>query len=172
VSPDDERAVSRLLDGTTLSLESSPATARVVVDGEDVTQTIRAPQVSRAASAVSMLAAVRDWLIPIQRQIASTGGVVAEGRDMGTRIFPQADWKFFLQADLEVRARRRQAELAKAGHQVTFEDTLKELNQRDSQDRSRNLAPLVPATDARVIDTSGLTVDQLLERLVAEMQLA
>jgi 3-phosphoshikimate 1-carboxyvinyltransferase len=172
ISPDDERAVSRLLEGTTLSLESSPAAARVLVDGEDVTQAIRAPQVSRAASTVSALAAVREWLIPIQRRIASTGGVVAEGRDMGTRIFPQADWKFFLQADLEVRARRRQAELAQAGHQATFEDTLRELNQRDSQDRSRNLAPLVPATDARVIDTSGLTVDQLLERLLAEMQLA
>lgn len=113
-----------------------------------------------------------EWLIPVQRQIASAGGMVAEGRDMGTRIFPQADWKFFLEADLEVRARRRQDEFARAGHTVKLEDTLKELNQRDSQDRSRNLAPLVPATDARVIDTSEMSVDQVLERLLAEMQCA
>ncbi len=172
LDPADEPAIAPLLAGTAIALESSPDDARVLLDGRDVTQDIRSPDVSRAASAVSALPAVREWLIPLQRQIASAGGMVAEGRDMGTRIFPQADWKFFLQADLEVRARRRQDEFAKAGHAVKFEDTLKELNQRDSQDRSRNLAPLVPATDARLIDTTGLSVDQVLERLLAEMQCA
>jgi 3-phosphoshikimate 1-carboxyvinyltransferase len=172
IDPADEPAIGRLLAGTAVALESSPDDARILLDGRDVTQDIRSPEVSRAASAVSALPAVRDWLIPVQRQIASAGGMVAEGRDMGTRIFPQADWKFFLEADLQVRARRRQDEFAKAGHAVKLEDTLKELNQRDSQDRSRNLAPLVPATDARVIDTSELSVDQVLERLLAEMQCA
>jgi 3-phosphoshikimate 1-carboxyvinyltransferase len=172
VAPDDEPAISRLLAGTRLSLTVSPTDVRILVDGRDVSRDIRSPEISRAASTVSALSAIREWLIPIQRQMAQAGGVVAEGRDMGTRIFPHADWKFFLQADLEVRAKRRQAEFAKAGHTVTFEDTLRELSQRDSQDRSRNLAPLVPATDARVVDTSGLSVDQVLERLLAEMQLA
>lgn len=172
IEPGDEQAMGRLLAGTAVALESSPDDARILLDGRDVTQDIRSPEVSRVASVVSALPAVREWLIPVQRQIASAGGMVAEGRDMGTRIFPQADWKFFLEADLEVRARRRQDEFARAGHTVKLEDTLKELNQRDSQDRSRNLAPLVPATDARVIDTSEMSVDQVLERLLAEMQCA
>lgn len=172
VNPNDEAAIARLLAGTRLTMEPSPTDARIVVDGRDVTQDIRTPDISRIASVVSALPVVREWLLPIQRQMAQAGGVVAEGRDIGTRIFPQADRKFFLQADPAVRAKRRQGELARAGHRAELAATLEELNQRDSQDRSRNLAPLVPATDATVVDTSHLSVEEVLERLLAEMQRA
>lgn len=170
LNPSDEEGVAKLLMTMSVKMEQGPTGVRVSVDSQDVTEAIRAPDISSVASLIATIPPVREWLLPIQREIAQGGGVVAEGRDIGTRVFPEADRKFFLEARLETRAKRRQQELARAGYAAGFPETLEGLNQRDDRDRSRSLAPLVPAADALVIDTSDLTVAQVLERLVAEVE--
>lgn len=138
----------------------------VAVNGNDVTAELRTPEISAIASQVSAIPAVRDWLLPVQRRMGEAGGVVAEGRDLGTRVFPEADAKFFLDADVQTRARRRQRELAEKGRTATLEQTRQEIETRDRRDRSRTVAPLVPAADAEVIDTSALTVEQVVDRMM------
>lgn len=140
---------------------------RVSVDGQDVTDDLRAPDTSALASVISSLPAVREWLLPVQRRIAEQGAVVAEGRDVGTRVFPAADVKFFLEATPEVRAQRRFRELAASGRPVSLADTARDLVARDTRDRTRALAPLVPAPDALTIDTSNLDIEQVLQRMLA-----
>ncbi|WP_447975340.1 (d)CMP kinase [Nitrospira sp. Kam-Ns4a] len=169
VSPADSQAVTRMLSETSLTIEGPPDSPRVLMDGRDVTQEIRTPEVSRAASVIAAIPAVREWLIPVQRRLGAAGGIVAEGRDLGTRIFPTADVKFFLDARLEVRAERRHQELVRAGHVSGLEEARADLDARDSRDRSREVAPLRPAPDAHVIDTSMLEVDDVIERMMAEI---
>ncbi|MFM8552938.1 MAG: (d)CMP kinase, partial [Nitrospiraceae bacterium] len=132
----------------------------------DVTNDIRTPEISRLASLVSAMPAVREWLLPVQRRIGESGGIVAEGRDLGTRIFPQAEAKFFLDADLATRAARRHQELAGTGQASRLEQTSREIEDRDRQDRTRELAPLVPAADAVTVDSSALTVEQVVAKLL------
>jgi cytidylate kinase len=141
--------------------------AMVLVNGKDVSGDLRTPAVSAAASVVSAIPAVRAWLLPIQRQIGQGGAVVAEGRDMGTSVFPSADVKFFLEADPTVRAQRRHRELVAAGHSGALEETSADLTSRDTRDRSRSIAPLVPAEDARVIDTSNLSAADVVDQMMA-----
>ena len=126
------------------------------VNGKDVSGELRTPAVSAAASVVSAIPAVRAWLLPVQRQIGQGGSVVAEGRDIGTKVFPSAAVKFFLEADPTVRAQRRHRELVAAGHSGALEETSADLAGRDTRDRSRSVAPLVPAEDAQFIDTSNV----------------
>jgi len=140
---------------------------QVLVDGLDVTGKLRTPEVTNAASVVSAVPAVREWLLPVQRQIAQRGSVVAEGRDIGTKVFPSASVKFFLDADAAVRAERRHRELVAAGHTRGIETTYQDLSGRDMRDRNRAIAPLVPAADARPIDTSLLNIEQVVDRMVA-----
>lgn len=165
VDPSDTAAVAGLLPTTKVALEYRPDRPLVLVDGRDVTEEIRTPEISQLASLVSAIPAVREWLLPVQRDIGAAGGIVAEGRDLGTRIFPQARAKFFLDADLATRAARRHHELAGNGHASALEQTRQEIEDRDRQDRTRELAPLVPAPDAIRIDSSALTVDQVVNRL-------
>ncbi|RLB65849.1 MAG: (d)CMP kinase [Deltaproteobacteria bacterium] len=144
---------------------------KVVLGGHDVSSQIRKPEISMGASRVSAYGGVRDALLELQRQLGTPSGsdragVVAEGRDIGTVVFPDAPVKFFLTASLEVRAQRRQAELDQKGESIDFEQTLKEVALRDEQDRSRKVAPLKQAADARVVDSTGKTIDEV----VAEMQ--
>jgi cytidylate kinase len=167
VDPADRDAVAALLPSTTIAMEYRPERPRVSVDGRDVSEEIRAEEISRKASIVSAIPAVREWLLPVQRRIGAAGGVVAEGRDLGTRVFPAADVKIFLEADQEVRAGRRHRELAGTDRSVALDQTRQEIVNRDERDRSRDLAPLVPAADATVVDTSTLTVEQVVERLMA-----
>jgi cytidylate kinase len=122
--------------------------------------------VTALASLVSAIPAVREWLLPVQRQIGAEGCVVAEGRDIGTRVFPGADVKFFLEADAEVRATRRHRELVAAGHAVQFDQTKRDLTGRDDRDRSRTVAPLMPAADAERIDTSSMPVEAVVEHMM------
>ncbi|MFQ5992542.1 MAG: (d)CMP kinase [Nitrospiraceae bacterium] len=166
VNPADEQAVSAVLPSTRISMEQHADRLQVRVNDRDVTQKIRTPQISEIASTISAIPAVREWLFPVQRELAAEGGVVAEGRDAGTRVFPGADVKFFLDADLAVRARRRQQELTAAGHAVKLQQTMDDICARDARDRGRDLAPLVPASDALVIDTSTLQIDQVVERMM------
>jgi cytidylate kinase len=139
----------------------------VCINGQDVTKELRTPPVSAAASVVSAIPAVRAWLLPVQRQIGHKGSVVAEGRDIGTNVFPSAPIKFFLEADPNVRAQRRHRELVAAGHGGAIEQTSADLAGRDDRDRSRAMAPLTPADDAHHIDTSSLSADEVVNRMLA-----
>ena len=167
VNPADAAAVEALLSNLTLQMPMHHGAATVLVNGRDVTGQLRTPEVSSAASVVSAIPAVRAWLLPVQRQIGAGGAVVAEGRDMGTTVFPAADVKFFLEADPNVRAQRRHRELVTAGHSGALEDTSAELASRDTRDRSRAVAPLVPAQDARHIDTSSLSANEVVDQMMA-----
>jgi CMP/dCMP kinase len=165
--PADAAAVAALLPGLSLQMQFHQGTATVLVNGKDVSGDLRTPAVSVAASVVSAIPAVRAWLLPIQRQIGQGGAVVAEGRDMGTKVFPSADVKFFLEADPTVRAQRRYRELVAAGHSGVLEETSADLTNRDTRDRSRSIAPLVPAEDARFIDTSNLSAADVVDQMMA-----
>jgi CMP/dCMP kinase len=167
LNPSDAEAVATLLPTLTLTMQFHHGAATVLVNGKDVTGELRTPAVSSSASVVSAIPAVRNWLLPIQRQIGQGGAVVAEGRDMGTKVFPSADVKFFLEADPNVRAQRRHRELVAAGHSGALEETSADLTSRDTRDRSRTIAPLVPAEDAKCIDTSNLSAADVVDQMMA-----
>jgi CMP/dCMP kinase len=167
IQPTDNEQVAGLLQTTSLHMQFHNGAMQVLVDGRDVTGEIRTPDVTGAASIVSAIPAVREWLLPIQRQIGQRGSVVAEGRDIGTKVFPSAPLKFFLDADATVRAERRHRELVAAGHGGAIEATYRDLSGRDMRDRNRSIAPLAPAADARPIDTSALNVEQVVEQMMA-----
>jgi cytidylate kinase len=137
----------------------------VFVSGEDVSAAIRTPEVSQGASQVSAHPPVRDALMDIQRRVARDGGLVVEGRDTGTVVFPNAEAKFFLTATPEERARRRVAELTQAGQTVDYAKTLSEIIERDQRDSSRDVAPMKPADDAVLVDSSTQTIEQVVESL-------
>lgn len=139
---------------------------RVLLGGEDVTSAIRTPEMSEGSSIVSAVPAVRAALLALQRELAGQGGVVAEGRDVGTVVLPDAGAKFFLTASHEVRARRRVEELHAAGIAAMYDETLAEIRRRDDRDSSREAAPLVCAPDAIVVDSSVLTIDEVVDRMV------
>ena len=141
-------------------------TTRTIVGSQDVTSFLRAPDVTRAASTIAAMPEVREWLLPIQQEFGQAGGIVAEGRDMGTRVFPSADVKFFLNADLDTRTTRRYEEHRQAGHDENHEDIRHQIHDRDTRDQSRNIAPLVPAADAIVIDSSSITVDEVVATMM------
>jgi len=166
-NPSDAVAVAALLPTLSIQIQFHHGAAAVSVNGKDVTGELRTPAVSSAASVVSAIPAVRAWLLPIQRHIGQAGAVVAEGRDMGTKVFPSADLKFFLEADPNIRAQRRHRELVTAGHSGALEDTSADLASRDTRDRSRAVAPLVPAADARHIDTSNLSATEVVDQMMA-----
>jgi CMP/dCMP kinase len=163
----DHDAVIRLVTSTTIALHEDPSAPRVSVDGQDVTHQIRTADVSRMASIVSAIPGVRAALLPLQRKMGKDGQVVIEGRDIGTVVFPKSDVKFFLDATNEVRAARRQHELIAAGHSVHLERMRQDIEARDQRDRSRPVAPLAPAGDAIVIDTSALGIEEVVDRMVA-----
>lgn len=166
ISPADHLAIAKLLSSTRITLIPDPASPRIRVDDQDVTQDIRTAEVSQMASMVSAIPAVREWLLPVQRALGSEGHVVVEGRDIGTCVFPAASVKFFLDADSDVRAARRQRELVTAGVSVPLDRTQQDMETRDHRDRTRSLSPLQPASDAIVIDTSTLSVDEVIEKLM------
>jgi cytidylate kinase len=165
--PMDAEAVAKVLPKLSLQIEVTNRDVTVSINGQDVTNELRTPAVSAAASVVSAIPAVRAWLLPVQRQIGQKGSVVAEGRDIGTKVFPSAPVKFFLEADPTVRAQRRHRELVAAGHGSAIEQTSAELAGRDNRDRSRTMAPLTPADDAHHIDTSSLSADEVVNRMLA-----
>ena len=139
----------------------------VYLDGRDATSAIRTPEISQGASQVSAHPEVRAALLELQRRLGAGGGVVVEGRDTGTVVFPHAEAKFFLTASDEERARRRVAELAAVGTLVDYATTLGEMEQRDRRDASRDVAPMVPAPDAVLVDSSTQTLEQVVDSLAA-----
>ena len=162
----NERLVGKLAQETQLAFEHSRDEFKVKVSGRDVTRAIRSQAVTKAVSRVSAIKQVRDVMVIQQRRIAAGGGVVIEGRDIGTVVLPEADLKIFLVADVKERARRRARELKGGGIEVPV-DTLKtELEERDQRDASRVNSPLRKAPDAIELDTSRLTVEQQVEYVV------
>jgi cytidylate kinase len=151
-----------------LTFERDPVQGvRVLLHGEDVSSAIRAPDIALGASTVSAHPPVRDALLDMQRQAGREGGVVLEGRDIGTVVFPDAEHKFFLTARPEVRARRRFDELAARGMPVAFEQILEDVQRRDRQDSTRPVAPLRQAPDAVLVDSSDMGIDDTVARIVA-----
>ena len=165
VNLEDHEKVSELLATTSLELSTCDDKLSVLVNGELVTHEIRSLAVGQLASRVATLPEVREWLLPIQREFARSGGIVVEGRDMGTTVFPDAEVKFFLEADPDVRIGRRYRELQEHDQNKNWDDVRQEIASRDTRDRSRTVAPLFPATDAMMIDTSNLSIDQVLDRM-------
>ena len=162
----DAGAMEALLSSIDFHVSLEEGVTRTFIDNEEITAELRSPEISRLASTVSALPHVRNRLLPIQARYSREGGIVAEGRDTGTRVFPDADVKFFLEADLETRATRRYREAARAGHAGTQGEIRRAIAERDANDRSRATAPLTPAADAVVIDSSSLTVDQVVENMM------
>jgi cytidylate kinase len=143
---------------------------RVKLSGEDVSDAIRMPDIAQGASTVSTHGEVRAALLELQRQAGAAGGVVLEGRDIGTVVFPRADAKFFLTASAETRAMRRHAELVAKGQSVTFEETLEDVKRRDAQDSGRAVAPLKQADDAVLVDSTDLSIEQTVERMLVHVK--
>lgn len=142
---------------------------QIILEGESVTEIIRSEKIGNAASIVAALPAVRASLLSRQRAFRETPGLVADGRDMGTVVFPDAELKIFLTASPEERALRRFNQLKERGISVTLSDLIKELQERDRRDQQRLVAPLKPAEDAIHIDTDNLTIDQVVERVISEV---
>jgi cytidylate kinase len=159
----DQAAVARLLADSRIELPPG----RVLLNSEDVTNTIRTSQVTRASSRAADSRIVRQHLVALQRAVADGRNMVCEGRDQGTIVFPDALCKFFLVADAAERARRRQKEMEARGEVHSWEDVLRAQQERDRRDAARDLAPMVPARDAIVIDSTYLTLEQVIERLEA-----
>ncbi len=163
---DDEPALAALARGLTFAFDWDGQSLRVMVDGRDLTTAIRADDVSTGASAVSRHPGVRHALLELQRDLAGAGGVVMDGRDIGTVVLPEADLKVFLDASLDERARRRHEELVGRGDTTPVEAVRRALHARDKQDRERAVAPLVAAHDAVHVDTTSLSVGQVVDQLL------
>ena len=160
---DDDEGLRRLLDA---GLRLSFSGERVLLEGEDVSEAIRAPEISRGASVVSARPVVREKLLGLQRDLGgqARNGAVLEGRDIGTVVFPDAAVKFFLTASDRARAGRRHAELSEKGVQVPLEEVLADQRRRDKDDTERAISPLRPAPDAIVVDTTGIDLEAVVER--------
>jgi len=168
IQPEDEVALGKVLDRTTVSLIDE----RVVVDGRDVTDDIRTPPITELTSQLTKLRAVRDKMTPLQRALAAPGGVVLEGRDTGSVVWPEAEVKFYLDAALATRARRRQAELRAEGVEMDLASVEAEVAARDRQDMGRAIAPLVKPAGAVVVDATHLTPDEVVELMARVVEQA
>jgi CMP/dCMP kinase len=177
ISVDEEDALLKLAQNSRIELEPTLEGNRVLLDSRDISQRIRERDVTEAASRVSVHPKVRQWMVARQREMGASGGVVMEGRDIGTKVFPDADVKVFLDADPEVRGERRYrqqnsptASQARIGTPVASHKTgaiVAEMRQRDQRDRTRANSPLIAAPDAIVIDSTNLSIDDVLKRIRA-----
>ena len=168
VAADDAPAVGKVLEKTTVDFEGG----RVLVNGRDITAQIRTPELGMLTSRLTRLQVVRDKLTPLQRRLARAGGVVLEGRDTGSVVCPEAEVKFYLDADLDERARRRREELAATGLPADYETVKAEVTQRDRQDMERDLAPLVRPEGALVLDSTALSPEAVVERMLDAVEQA
>ena len=167
LKPSNLSHIESLLSRTSLQLITDQSGFSIKIDGQSVIEKeLRAPIISQLASSIAVLPIVREWLLPVQQAVGIAGGVVAEGRDMGTRVFPNADVKFFLEADVNVRARRRQQELAGKGQPVHLDKVRDEMVMRDTRDRTRALDPLRPAPEAIMIETSQQSIEDIVSHMM------
>lgn len=167
IPPDDRAAVERLARETQVALSGAPDQPHVWLDGAEVSEEIRTPAVSELSSRLAAQAGVRRRLIEIQRALRERGPLVAEGRDLGTVVYPDAEVKVYLDADLETRARRRFRERERLGLPMTLDDVRDELDRRDERDRGRAESPLAVAAGARIIDTTGMSIADQVEAVLA-----
>jgi cytidylate kinase len=170
IAHSDILRLQNLMDEIELRIEYCPSGNRVILYNADVTARIREEDISRLASDISTLKPVRDKMVFLQRKMGESGGVVMDGRDIGTVVFPQAEFKFFMVATAAERAKRRLEELAARGIQSSYEAVYNELVERDKQDSTRALAPLKPAADAIMIDTTSLSIGQQVQYLYEIIQ--
>jgi cytidylate kinase len=168
--PLDETTLEEICLGLDLQFVQRDGTLRLLANGRDVTEEIRLPEITSLASAVSAKGIVRERLSTIQRAMGKAGGVVFEGRDMGTVVFPEADVKFFLDANPEVRSKRRFLELEAEGQETTPEEVHRLMLERDRNDRNRQLAPLKPADDAILVDSSDLQIEAVVELMLDRIE--
>ena len=166
IDPEDESALHHLALSLSFAFVTEKEETRVLCDGEDVTEAIRLPEISRLASDISKKKMVREASVQKQRETGRRGGVVLEGRDIGTAVFPDADVKFYLDAEIEVRGRRRFNELAQKGIKVDFKETFDEVRERDHNDMHRVHSPLKKADDAIVVDSTYRSVKEVVEEMV------
>jgi cytidylate kinase len=166
VDLDDTAALNAIVNDSDIDLRGRNGQLQVFLDGEDVSAAIRTPEVSQMASKASAIAMVRRRLLDLQRALGRRDNVVAEGRDIGTVVFPDAQVKIYLDASIEERARRRCDELRAAGREVTLAETISEMEERDKRDSQRDIAPLRKADDAFVLDSSGLTAEGVAEKVL------
>lgn len=163
----DEAALEKLCGEIELAVAYHAEGMHIFVDGEDVTGMIRTEEVSMATSTVSKIAGVRRAMVAMQRKLAAETPMLLDGRDIGTRVLPDAPVKIYLTADAEERARRRWEQLKEKGTEVPYEQVLEDLRRRDDQDMNRAVDPLRPAEDAVIVDTTGLTFDESVEKILA-----
>jgi cytidylate kinase len=169
----DEKAVEKLVNAIELTMEPADDPAddvRVFVDGSEVTPFLRTPETGMLASAISAVPAVRQHLTKLQQQIGAAGKIVVEGRDTGTVVFPQARWKFYLDAEARERARRRARQLQEQGVEVSESDILAQIRERDRQDQQRTIAPLRAADDAIRIDSTHMSAKQVVNTMLSSIR--
>jgi len=169
LDPSDEVGLRRILAAIRVELIEEEGGLRFFVNGCDVTDEIRTPEMSQMASKVSTFKVVRDRMVEIQRDMGSRGAVVAEGRDIGTVVFPQAEVKIYLDASKQERARRRYLDLESQGKGGSLEQTMAEMEERDRRDQERAVAPLRKARDAIVIDSTFYGVDEVVDKVLQEI---
>ena len=171
LSPQDVDEVARLCQNIKLTFDTATEPPRLIVDNRDVTPFIRTSEMDMLSSTISALPQVREAMLKLQRNIAkSHGKIVAEGRDMGTVVFPDACVKFFLTASANERARRRYFERVARGEKISLEDVQKELSKRDDQDQSRKIAPLKPAEDSVLIDSTELEIEGVVDKIMEVLE--
>jgi cytidylate kinase len=163
------RRVAELMAGSSFDVSADRGGTKILVEGEDVSSEIRSPECSMMASAVSALAAVRSALVPLQRKLGMEHGGVMEGRDIGTVVFPDADLKIFLTASAEERARRRYQDLVARNSETSLEEVQNDQSRRDRQDTSRAESPLQVARGSVVVDTTGMTLEEVVDRLYEDV---
>jgi len=170
ISLNDVSALSDLCSNTNVSLKSLGNRMKVFVDNEDVGEKIRTEEIGMAASKISTYSIVREKLLDLQRKAGDEGGIVAEGRDMGSVVFPDADFKFYLDANLEERIKRRYEELLSNGVNVDYEVIQKDMSLRDAQDKGREIAPLRIPKGAIIIDSNNLSIGEVVKKMMANIQ--
>lgn len=166
ISLDEISALANLCSSTTVILKNIDGQMKVSVDGEDVEEKIRTEEVGLAASKISTFVVVREKLLNLQREAGVQGGIVAEGRDMGSVVFPHADYKFYLDAKLEERIKRRYEELLAKDASVEYKSIQKDMLARDNQDKQRELAPLKAPDDAIIIDSDNLSIEEVVKKII------
>ncbi len=170
IDPADEQKLAELCSRTEVSIKRDNGDSRFLVDGVDVTGEIRTPEMGMMASAVSKSPAVRARLLTLQRELGSRGSVVMDGRDIGTVVFPDAEVKFYLDASAEERGKRRYLELKAKGMEVDQNRITREIRERDQQDSTRAVAPLKKADDAILIDSSSMSIEAVLDRMLSGIE--
>ena len=166
---DDEATVTQIARDLDVSFVTADLGVRVIYRGRDVTESVRSVRGGEGASAVAAISSVREVLLTRQRKLAASPGLIADGRDMGTVVFPDAAVKIFLEASALARAQRRQSQLQLQGEDVSLPRLLEAIEARDTRDRTRSVSPLVPAEDAVIVDSTDLTADAVFERVLSHV---